>query len=195
MTETISTYPGPGGSEPTHKRCECGHGHSGSRFDPDIPCLIEGEVTCVTLTETQPFCYGLGNRVVDPNKPFDVTVEWELWGQLIPLWLAALGGDWIVSVYTESMGGGAEKLIGTKKVPVASFTACPVPATRPNCRKYTAMVTVPAGQLAEGNPGSDISGVYNLVATVFLDSKLAGTPGFDLIGFRVGPYIQVESLA
>jgi hypothetical protein len=59
------------------------------QFDPQIMGLMEGEVTGVTVTDPQPFVGGVGNRVVDPTKAFTLTIEWELFGQLVPLWLAA----------------------------------------------------------------------------------------------------------
>ena len=54
-------------------------------------------------------------------------------------------------------------------------------------------MTVAAGTLQEGNPGSNTSGVYKLAAVVFLDSQL-GVLGYDLAGFSEGPIIEVESL-
>lgn len=87
------------------------------QFDPQITGLMEGEVTGVTVTDPQPFVGGVGNRVVDPTKPFTLTIEWELFGQLVPLWLAALSGNWDVSVYAESLGGGNEVRLGSATVP------------------------------------------------------------------------------
>ena len=47
-------------------------------------------------------------------------------------------------------------------------------------------VNVPSNTLDEHAPGTDTSGVYKLVAAVFLNSDL-GPPGFDMIGFNEGP--------
>ena len=57
--------------------------------------------------------------------------------------------------------------------------------------QYQVKLQVPANALAEGDPGSNVSGIYKLVVAVFLNSNL-GQPGFDMIGFNEGPYIQVE---
>lgn len=78
------------------------------QFDPNIPGLMEGEVTGVAVIDPQPFKYGVGNHVVDPNKPFELKIEWTIFGQLVPLWLSALEGEWDVSVYAESLGKGPE---------------------------------------------------------------------------------------
>lgn len=53
-------------------------------------------------------------------------------------------------------------------------------------------LTVRAGTLPEGDPGSQVSGIYKLVASVFLNSNL-GSPGFDMVGFNEGPIIQIEN--
>jgi hypothetical protein len=163
------------------------------QFDPLIPGLIEGDVTSVAVTDPQPFVHGLGNRVIDPTKPFELTIEWELFGQLVPLWLAALGGDWDVSVYAESLGGGPEVRLGSVAVPASDQLPCTVHSSEPNCVKYSAKVTVPPNTLAEHVPGTDQGGIYKLVVAVFLNSNLLGVPGYDLIGFNEGPIIQAEN--
>ena len=62
----------------------------------------------------------------------------------------------------------------------------------PNVLSYSVTINVPPNKLAEGNPGSEISGIYKLVAAVFLNSDL-GDPGFDMTGFNEGPIIQIEN--
>lgn len=162
------------------------------QFDPNIPGLIEGNVTSVVVTDPQPFIFGTGNKVIDPTRSFDLTIEWELFGQLVPLWLAALGGDWDVSVYAESLGGGNEVRLGTTKVASSAKLTCTVNQPKANCTKYSATVTVPANKLQEHIPGTDQGGIYKLAVAVFLNSTLSGTPGYDVIGFREGPIIQAE---
>lgn len=165
------------------------------QFDPNIPGLIEGSVTSVAVTDPQPFIFGVGNHVVDPTKAFTLTVEWEVFGQLEPLWIAALGGSWDVSVYAESLGAGPEARLGTASVPTTSTLPCTinVPPATSNCAKYQAQIVVPAGTLAEHTPGSDEGGIYKLVVAVFLNSGLLGVPGYDLIGYSEGPIIQAEN--
>ena len=162
------------------------------QFDPQITGLMEGEVTGVAVIDPQPFIGGQGNHVIDPNEDFTVKVEWEVFGQLVPIWLAALAGNWDVSVYAESLGGGREVRLGTELVPTTSTSACLVNQAKDNCTRYEATVTVPSGTLDEHAPGTDTGGIYKLVVAVFLNSNLPGTPGFDLAGFSEGPIIQAE---
>ena len=165
------------------------------QFDPNIPGLIEGNVTSVAVTDPQPFVFGTGNKVIDPTKPFNLTIEWELFGQLVPLWLAALSPDWDVSVYAESLGGGNEVRLGTATVPKGATLPCTVNQAQANCTKYAATVTVPPNTLQGHVPGTDQGGIYKLAVAVFLISTLVGVPGYDLIGFSEGPIIQAENPA
>lgn len=163
-----------------------------NQFDPNIPGLMQGDVVSVALTEPQPFPYGVGNHIIDPTKPFKIAVEWELFGALVPLWLAALKGEWDVSVYAESLGEGPEIRLATAKVLTTATLPCTVNTNTPTCTKFAAVLTVPANVgLVEHTPDTDQSGIYKLVVSVFLNSDL-GLPGFDLIGFQEGPIIQVE---
>jgi hypothetical protein len=137
----------------------------------------------------------VGNHVVDPTKSFELSVEWEIFGQLVPLWLSALAGNWDVSVYAESLGGGNEVRLGTVSVPTTAVQPCTVNAAKANCTKFSATITVPPNRLQEHTPGTNVGGIYKLVAAVFLNSNLAGTPGFDLVGYSEGPIIQAENPA
>ena len=152
------------------------------QFDPDIPGLMQGNITSVTVIDPALVFPGfeVGNRVIDPTRPFDVNVTWELTGLIAPLWLHALGGNWDVSVYAESLGGGNEVRLGTNNTVPAVF----------NQRTYSAAVTVPANTLQRHAPGTDQSGIYKFVVAVFLNSDL-GPPGFDIIGFSEGPIVQL----
>jgi hypothetical protein len=96
-------------------------------------------------------------------------------------------------VYAESLGGGNEVRLGTQLVATGNTLACTVNQAKDNCTRYEATVTVPANTLQPHDPGTDQGGIYKLVAAVFLNSNLAGTPGYDLIGFSEGPIIQVEN--
>lgn len=152
------------------------------RFSPDIPGYLQGEITDIAVDAPPDFPPpAVGTHVVDPANPFDVTITWTLTGALVPLWQTALGGDWDVTVYAESQGQGAETKIGNAKV-----------AVDPLRNTYTVAISASAAGLKEHDPDSPYSGIYKLSVAVFLDSTLPA-PGFDLIGFRGGPLIQVES--
>ncbi|MHC1561753.1 hypothetical protein ACR9E3_22555 [Actinomycetospora sp. C-140] len=154
------------------------------QFDPNRPGEIEGEITALLVIDpVAPQPPHQGNRVVDPTKPFEVTVAWTLSGTDVPLWLSGRTSNWVVSAYAESIGAGFEGLLGTNESVAAD----------PNQRDYTATITVPANKLQEADPGTEVSGLYKLAVTVFLDSTLPA-PGFDMIGFREGPIIQVEDM-
>jgi hypothetical protein len=163
------------------------------RFDPNIPNIIQGDVTNVRVVDPGGGLPGdVGNLVVDPTKPFNIEVEWEVFEFFAPVFLAALGGNWDVSVYAESYGDSPELRIGTANVPASASVLCTVNQGRPNCRKFTATISVPANTLEEHTAGTNRSGIYKLVVCVFLDSNL-GSPGFDLVGFREGPIIKAEN--
>lgn len=160
-------------------------------FDPTIPGFLEGEVSTAVISAPATFpAPALRRLVIDPTKPFDITVDWEIFGALVPLWLAALDDNWNVSVFAESIGPGPEIPLGTALVPKTAVLPCIVNGAQPNCTRYSATVTVPPTTLTE-DVGND-SGTYKLVVTVFLNSSL-GQPGFDLTGFREGPIIRVEN--
>jgi hypothetical protein len=153
------------------------------QFDPNIPGLIEGNVsTLVVLDPANTFPpFEVGNHVLNRADPFVVTVKWKITGLLRPLWLSALGGNWNVQLYAESIGGGPEILLASDNTVAAD----------PAREDYEVSFTVPGGSLEEGDPGSNTSGIYKLVVAVFLNSNL-GSPGFDMTGFEEGPIIQVE---
>ncbi|MEV5963649.1 hypothetical protein AB0L70_17915 [Kribbella sp. NPDC051952] len=154
------------------------------QFDPNIPGLIEGNVTTVVVLDPAntfpPF--EVGNHVLNRDDAFQIKVEWKITGLLRPLWLSALGGNWNVQVFAESIGGGPEILLAADNSVAAD------PATS----DYAVTLNVPPSTLDEGDPGSQTSGIYKLVVSVFLNSNL-GQPGFDMTGFNEGPIIQVEN--
>jgi hypothetical protein len=153
------------------------------QFDPNIPGLIEGDVTTVVVIDPAgtfpPF--EVGNHVLNRNDPFKVNVAWEITGLLRPLWLAALGGNWNVQLFAESIGGGPEILLASDNTVAAD----------PTIGNYSVTLDIAANSLDEGDPGSNTSGIYKLVVSVFLNSDL-GVPGFDMTGFNEGPIVQVE---
>ena len=152
------------------------------QFDPNRPGEIQGDVTSVIVIDpAAPAPPHAGNLVVDPTKAFQIKVDWALTGTDVPLWLNGRTSNWNVQAYAESIGGGFEGLIARDDTVAAN----------PNVASYSALLTVPALKLEEGNPGSDVGGLYKLAVAVFLNSDLPGA-GFDMIGFREGPIIQVE---
>jgi len=153
------------------------------QFDPNIPGLIGGDVTTVVVIDpASEFPFEVGNHVVNRDDSFQVKVTWEITGLLRPLWLSALGGNWNVQLYAESLGGGPEILLASDNSVAAD----------PSTGSYSVTLNVAPSALDEGNPGSNVSGIYKLVVSVFLDSTL-GSPGFDMTGFNEGPIIQVEN--
>jgi hypothetical protein len=159
-------------------------------FDPTIPGYLEGEVGPIVLSAPATFPPpALRRLVVDPGKPFEITVEWEIFGDLVPLWLSAVDKVWNVEVYAESVGPGPEITIGSATVGSDVTQPCTSNPGKSNCTKYSAKVVVAAGTLPEDDGAS--SGIYKLVATVFLNSSLSGQ-GYDLAGFTEGPIIRVE---
>ncbi|MGH9838856.1 MAG: hypothetical protein ACREEM_08740 [Blastocatellia bacterium] len=154
-----------------------------STFDPDRGADFKGEflvfeVRDPALPTHQP------NLVIDPSQPFDIQLEWRLAGNDVALYIAALGGNWDIEVFAESIGPGPDlRIAADNTVPAA-------PAA--NLRDYKKTLTVAANTLPEGNPGAgNPSGVFRLVATVFLNAGL-GAPGKDIVGFAEGPIIMVE---
>jgi hypothetical protein len=159
-----------------------------SQFDPEIANLFRGEITAVEVND--PAILGhVPNLVLNPNRPFEVRVDWTLTGSEVPVYLKALeDSDWIVTVYAESMGPGPEVKLGEGTEPNGfTVSTSPTPAF-----SWSHTLSVPAGLLVEEDPGvPGASGVYLLTATVFLNSDI-GSPGFDVVGFRQGPMIKVE---
>ena len=156
-------------------------------LDPNLPpgaliipaFSITGEVTHATVRDPG----HVPNRVVDPTKPFTVDVEWKLEGGLVPLWLAAMNQNWLVQAYAESMGPGPEVTLGSSTVPKGNFSS---PAA--NVFEYSTTITVPANTLTEHLPDS---GIYKVVASVFLNSSVPGP--FDIAGFYEAELIKAEN--
>jgi hypothetical protein len=163
------------------------------QFDPNIPgqnpgdpSVIEGNITTLEVVDPALNFWPLerGNHVLDTKVPFTVKVEWTLKGWFAPVWLQALGGNWNVQLFAESIGGGPEILLAARNDVAASGAVL----------SYAAELTVPPFKLPEGNPGDETSGIYKLVASVFLNSNLSYLGhGYDMIGFSEGPIIQVEN--
>jgi hypothetical protein len=100
-----------------------------SQFDPEIANLFRGEITAVEVND--PAILGhVPNLVLNPNRPFEVRVDWTLTGSEVPVYLKALeDSDWIVTVYAESMGPGPEVKLGEGTEPNGfTVSTSPTPA-------------------------------------------------------------------
>src|SRR6266487_5791932 len=72
------------------------------------------------------------NHVLEQDLPWSIKADWYIEGPIAP----AIGGDWLVTAYLESMGGGFEGQVGSAiHVPVSTA----IPALK---RKYTATIKV-----------------------------------------------------
>lgn len=157
-------------------------------FDPDKGPLFKGEFESMDVID--PALPGhVRNLVLDPRRPYRIRLSWKIFGTDVPLYLAALSDRWQVAAYAESMGPGPERRIAVETVPVASGVDSTDPS-EPFGKIWTHALTVPAGALPEDNGAA--TGVYKIVATVFLDSTI-GEPGFDIAGFAEGPLVRVEN--
>ena len=117
------------------------------QFDPNLPDLMQGDITGVALIAPPVFTPGLPNRVIDPDQDFTLHIEWEAYGALVPLWLDALSSAWRIEVFAESLGGGPEIRIGSAQKSKADTTSCTVNGAAVNCTKWEVDVVVTAGTL------------------------------------------------
>lgn len=152
-----------------------------TQFDPDKGPLFKGEFTSITVKD--PAIPGhTPNLVLDPGKPFEITLDWKLQGTDVPLYLASADATWSIEAFAESIGPGPEVRLGIG-------TLAKGPSVNP--ASYSHTLTIPANTLPEGNPfPGQPSGVYKIVCTVFLNSAVSG--GFDIAGFLEGPVVRVE---
>lgn len=155
-------------------------------FSPDATGFIEGEMNPATVAVQPPFSQVQGASIVPQNAPFDLVIDWKIFGSLVPALITTMAGDWDVSAYAESIGLGDEVSLGTVKQPVAAFTADP---TTLNGRSYKTKLTVPAAKLPARNAGGTQSGIYKLSFTVILPSNIPGQASF--VGFEEGPFVEV----
>ena len=154
------------------------------QFDPNIPGLIGGDVTTVVVIDPAgtfpPF--EVGNHVLNRNDSFQVNVAWD-----------------IDPPAQEDLAAGPRRQLERPDVRRVHRRRSGDPprqrqqrAGDPQVANYSVTLNVQPDALDEGDPGSNVSGIYKLVVSVFLDSNL-GSPGFDMTGFNEGPIIQVEN--
>lgn len=147
-------------------------------FDPEDNAGIftfEGQMPDVVVRDPD----GDPNHVLEPGLPFSIDVTWSLSGTLVNALLAVGAANWDVRAYAESVGPGPEVQIAQGLVPKGP----------PGTTSYTTTLTVPANTLEEDS--SAASGLYKLIATVFLNSTVPGP--YDLSGFSEGPIIRMET--
>ena len=111
------------------------------------------------------------NTVLVGSNPFFVDVKWNIEGLVAP----AIGGDFKVEFYVESIGAGPEQVVASATVAANSV----VPS---NNRNYSTLLTVPAGALPNGP--------YKTV-TVLTHKNLGVSTS--IAGFADGPMIQITT--
>ncbi len=153
-----------------------------TNFDPDLgPGRLQFKCTKFDVIDpalpAPPAGFGSQpNHVLDPEKSFDIEIEWEAEGFFTPLWMYAMNSTWVLKAYAETVGPGADVALVTNSLePKANYTGSA------SHRKWKHTLRVPAGKLIEGNPGSDNSGIYQISVTIFVNSNIPG--GYDVSGF------------
>ncbi len=151
-------------------------------FDPDLGVgrlqfkCTEFKVVDPASAPPHPGFGSQPNYVLDPNKPFNIELEWEGEGFFLPLWMHAMNSNWVVKAYAETVGPGPDVALVTNSLePKANYGGSY------SNRKWKHTLSVPAGKLVEGDPGSLNSGIYKISVTIFLNSSIAG--GYDISGF------------
>lgn len=140
-------------------------------IDPD-PNHLNGDIHVHVLDKDQN-----PNQVLETDLDWAVKVDWSIFGPDAP----AIGGDWHIKVFVESMGPGPEKKIGEKDVPVS--------AAAPSLdRHYTTKINMPAGTIA--TDGHE-DGVYKLVTVITHSNSGAGITKLDkMAAFAQEPLLQ-----
>ena len=128
----------------------------------DPPHLLGGIKMAVIDKDENP------NRVLECDATWSIDVEWTLSGKVAP----ALGGEWTIHTYLESMGPGPEnEVFPTVVVPV---NAAPPMTPRTWRQKLDISRTPPAG-------------VYKLVTVVLYSNMGKKLP---MAGFTEGPLVE-----
>jgi|SRR5215475_13541932 len=126
-----------------------------------------------TLSVTVKDNNGAPASVLEADLDFTIAAKWSI----DKYSAAALGGQWELSAYVESIGAGPEKQIGpTAKVLLTGGTS------------YSATIKVPAGTLPD-DPAAPTSGVYKLVTVLLLRGPFGKVS--DVAGFVEGPMLRI----
>ena len=114
---------------------------------------------------------GNPTSVLEAGAEFKVKTKWAI-GALAAL---LLGGEWVVTVYVESIGPGPERRIGTDTVPLNGSA------------NYSTIVVVPPNSVTN-NPNPPVSGVYKLV-TVLTHRNFGQIS--DVAAIAEGPLVRI----
>lgn len=158
-----------------------------TQFDPRVETggvnLFKGEITSIGMRQDPALPHHVSNRLINPDEPFYIEIEWEVSGAEVPLRMNAVG-DWTVFAYAESMGPGPE-------IPLKSYDTVPKGSVGADGASWSHTIEIPAGVLKEHyeKDGSErASGVYKLVVVLTANSTLPG-PGDDVIGYAELPFL------
>lgn len=124
----------------------------------------------VVATVEDPAGVNPPSTIIQAEDAWRVHVDWSITAAAAPF----VSGDWKVSVYAESIGGGFEGLLGSVVVPLNAAPPLPLP------RNYHAFVNVADNTLA--------AGAYRLVTLI--NYSHLGIP-LEMAAFEEGPIIQV----
>jgi hypothetical protein len=141
--------------------------------------LLQGAIVAATVSEIG----GVSpTSIIRTDQAWDVTVDWNLEGSLLGTSFFNFLGEWVVSLFLESMGPTTEYALPTTgtgvRVSVGTFTL-PDPNDDTH-RDYTATIPVSADTV---DPG-----VYKMVVAITYESS-PGTPG-PIAGFHEGGMFQ-----
>jgi hypothetical protein len=135
--------------------------------------LLTGTISAPTVTEVGGVT---PNNIIRTDQDWEVTIDWSLKGSLLGTPFFHFIGEWIVSVYLESMGPSKEYVLPEKRVGVDNFT--PDGASK---RNYTATIEIA--------PNEVVPGIYRMVVAVTYQIS-AGKPG-PIAGFHEGAMLQL----
>jgi hypothetical protein len=163
-------------------------------FEPKIVIgtvtVVEGMFTSVKVVQTpDPQRPGhVGNMVIDPTRPFQIDIAWQLIGVIgnVNLLLNSVTNYWNVQVYAEKMGPGSDLLLKMENTPAGSLHT--LPSFPASCNHS---VSIPAGSPLQENVPPGSSGMYKLCIVVFANTNIVGAD--DIIGCYEGPMILVEN--
>ncbi|MCG3160713.1 MAG: hypothetical protein JMDDDDMK_01782 [Acidobacteria bacterium] len=133
------------------------------------PNLLHGHIEATVMEHggTTP------TTIIRADQAWAVDLHWDLHGALVPM----ISGMWVVHIYLESIGPGAELKLPDPapeiKIPVNQISG-----------HYAHHFHVPAGRV----PATHGSTPYKLVAAITYETQY-GTPG-PMAGYVEGPILQ-----
>ncbi len=142
-------------------------------IDPD-PSHLTGTINAVALDPDQN-----PNHVFERALAWKIRVNWSITGSIC----AAIGGEWKLTAFLESIGAGFEGQVGLP-VPLIPVISVPLTGAFPHeTRTYSHVMDVPAN-----TPPND--GVYKLVVLV---QHVNGGLRDRMAGFVEGPLLEFYS--